>query len=104
MSGVRVYLDDAEQVKLMKELVNLRARVKEIADMGYYTLTEIRVALRVGPTPTTEDLRDETFKQMGRVHEWRNYAARDKWKKMSDLERLLDYALAERASDAEEWD
>lgn len=45
-----------------------------------------------------------TEKDKSRVHNWRNYASRHLWEKMTDLERLLDYAEAERTADREEWD
>jgi hypothetical protein len=69
-----------------------------------YTLAEIRKALRIGDTPTDKDLREEDFRDKSRVHDWRNYAADHRWKKMNDLERLLDYAQAEQSADNEEWD
>lgn len=69
-----------------------------------YTLAEIRKALGLAETPTTEELCAEDFKDKRRVHDWRNYASDYKWKRMTDLERLLDYAQAETAANAEEWD
>jgi hypothetical protein len=69
-----------------------------------FTLAEIRKALGVGDTPTDKELREETFRDKSRVHNWRNYAADHRWKKMNDLERLLDYAESEKAANNEEWD
>ncbi len=69
-----------------------------------YTLSEIRKALGVGDTPTDDELRKEDFKDKSRVHNWRNYAAGYRWKKMTDLERIIDYAQAEQAANNEEWD
>jgi hypothetical protein len=102
--SIRVYLDEKDQQKLMTELTDLRMRVKEISDMGYYTLTEIRAALKVGVHPTTEELRMVDFDDRGRVHDWRNYARRSVWTQLTDLERLLDYAMSATTADAEEWD
>jgi hypothetical protein len=83
----------------MKTLPRWRDRVNR-----GYTLLEIRKALELNATPTDQELREETFTHKSRVHDWRNYAADYRWARMTDLERLLDYAQAERAADAEEWD
>jgi hypothetical protein len=52
-------------------------------------------------------IRNESFKKIGRIHDWRNYVpyeAIQKWATFSDRERFLIWYFAETEADAEEWD
>jgi len=101
---IRFYLDDKQVAAMVAENTDLRAQLDDARTNRGYTLLEIRKALAVDNDPTDKELRDENFKDKSRVHNWRNYAANHKWTKMTDLERLLDYAQAEKAANNEEWD
>jgi len=98
---LRFYMDDKQVAAMVAENTDLR---KQLDDARQNPLLEIRKALGVGNDPTDKELREETFKDKSRVHNWRNYAATHRWAKMTDLERLLDYAQAENAANNEEWD
>lgn len=52
-------------------------------------------------------LRQEDFKSIGRVHDWRNYvpdAFISTWQDLSDRERAIIYLMAQDQSNAEEWE
>jgi hypothetical protein len=101
---IRLYVDDKQVSAMIAENTDLRAQLNDARVNRGYTLLEIRKALGLDATPTDQELREETFKDKRRVHDWRNYAADYRWARMTDLERLLDYTQAEQQADREEWD
>ncbi len=57
--------------------------------------------------PSIEKLRAETFKGIGRVHDWRNYIApitQELWAQYTDEQLLGLWSHAESLSELEEWD
>jgi len=70
-----------------------------------YNLDEIRAALGLTDRdPSTKALYDETFKKVRRVNDWRNYVHRKRWRDMTHLGRVIQYAWAYREVMNEEWD
>lgn len=58
-------------------------------------------------TKTDEELRNEKFKNVGRVHDWRNYIPielQELWSELTDRERRLVFMFCEKESNDEEWD
>jgi hypothetical protein len=101
---IRLYLDDKQVATMVAENTDLRQQLDDARQNRGYTLLEIRKALGLRESPTDQELREEDFKDKSRVQNWRNYAASHRWAKMTDLERLLNYAQSVRAADCEEWD
>lgn len=58
-----------------------------------------------GYRPTIKELREEDFKNIHRVQDWRNYIhGRNQWYDLTDIERVLQYLTAWKTADREEWD
>ena len=54
-----------------------------------------------------QDLDNPNFKELDRIHNWRNhidYDIKNVWKKLTKREKFLIAYLAEKEADQEEWD
>lgn len=77
-------------------------------EVNMFSIAEIEEALEnvfcIAGAPSLRELREETFSDKSRVHNWRNYVPKNEWKDFTDLERLIYWFKATNEANNEEWD